>query len=236
MLVEEATKGLDAAALTHLAEHPSDRLVHQVVRVMEVAQGVAQAPVGVASLRSLPSADDAHTLPPEVGAISEVVDDRLLVGLVAESGGEEDPASDNLYDREVDEVPVVGILSLLDVERDNLIAFPNSGRSIDKTFLALSEEHVDEDEEAAETNLVPGAMNESGHLVAGDTRGVANYLVNLRVLDAEELIAVAILPFGSLEEAHELTTLSLIAQREHVVNNLISVHRHKTRGNRTEER
>ena len=44
VLVEKISKEVHADALAHLAEHPSHRLVHQVVGMVEVFLGIMQAP------------------------------------------------------------------------------------------------------------------------------------------------------------------------------------------------
>ena len=66
MTVEEVAQQFDAASLAHLAEHPARCLLHQVVGVVQVHLCIAQAPGGVALLRGLPCANDAHALSPEV--------------------------------------------------------------------------------------------------------------------------------------------------------------------------
>ena len=44
MLAKKFTQEVHADVLTHLAKHPANSLVHQVVRVMQVDFGIAQAP------------------------------------------------------------------------------------------------------------------------------------------------------------------------------------------------
>ena len=44
MLAEELTEEVHGHALTHLAEHPADGFVHQVMRMMEMDLGIAEAP------------------------------------------------------------------------------------------------------------------------------------------------------------------------------------------------
>ena len=69
MLAEEVTKEIHRDALAHLAKHPADGLVHQVVRMMKMDLSIAEAPGGIAHLRGLPRADYTHALLPEVGTV-----------------------------------------------------------------------------------------------------------------------------------------------------------------------
>ena len=75
MLTEEITKEIYRDALAHLAEHPTYGFVHQIVRVMQMDFGIAQAPRGIAHLRSLPRTDDAHALLPKARAFSQRVEE-----------------------------------------------------------------------------------------------------------------------------------------------------------------
>ena len=44
MLLEELTEQVHAASFAHLAKHPSHGFVHQVMRVVQMPFGIAQAP------------------------------------------------------------------------------------------------------------------------------------------------------------------------------------------------
>jgi hypothetical protein len=76
MLAEEVAEEIHGDALAHLAEHPADGLVHEVVGMVEMDLGIAEAPGGVAVLRGLPRADHTHALFPKVGAVGEGIEKR----------------------------------------------------------------------------------------------------------------------------------------------------------------
>ena len=44
VLLEEVTKEVHRDTLAHLTKHPSDSLVHQVVRMVQVNLGITEAP------------------------------------------------------------------------------------------------------------------------------------------------------------------------------------------------
>ena len=44
VLAEEIAKEIYGASFTHLSEHPSNRFMHQVVRMVEMDFSIAQAP------------------------------------------------------------------------------------------------------------------------------------------------------------------------------------------------
>jgi hypothetical protein len=94
MLLQKVAQKVHTDALAHLAEHPSDGLVHEVVRVVEVHLGITETPRWVALLGSLPIADHADALFPEAGAMSQRVKHLLLVFLMqsccfaSQAGGE----------------------------------------------------------------------------------------------------------------------------------------------------
>ena len=69
MLFEEVAEEVHADAFAHLAEHPTDRLVHEVVGMMQMHLGIAETPRRVALLRSLPCANHADALFPETRAL-----------------------------------------------------------------------------------------------------------------------------------------------------------------------
>ena len=81
MLAEKVAEEIHRDALAHLAKHPADGLVHEVVGMVEMNLGIAQAPRGVAHLRGLPRADHTHALLPEVGAMGERVEKAQLIVL-----------------------------------------------------------------------------------------------------------------------------------------------------------
>ena len=51
-----------------------------------------------------------------------------------------------------------------------------------------------------------------------------HHLTRLRYFQSEELIAIAILPLGGLEEPHQHLTLLLVAQRLHVTDDFLCCH------------
>ena len=73
MLAEEVAQEVHPYPFAHLAQHPADCLVHEVVGMMEMNLGIAQAPRGIAHLRGLPRTDDTHALFPEAGALGQFV-------------------------------------------------------------------------------------------------------------------------------------------------------------------
>ena len=73
MLVEKVTEQIHGDALTQLAQHPPHSFVHQIMRMMQMDFGIAQAPRWVAHLGGFPRADDAHALFPEARAGSQFI-------------------------------------------------------------------------------------------------------------------------------------------------------------------
>ena len=73
MLTQEFTQEFHRAPLAHLPEHPSHRLVHQVVRMVQMNLRIPQTPRWITHLRRLPRAHDAHPLFPQAGALRQLI-------------------------------------------------------------------------------------------------------------------------------------------------------------------
>ena len=74
VLTEEVAEELHRYALAYLEKHPAYGLMHQVVGVVKMYLGIAQAPGRVVLLCGLPRADHAHSLLPEVLAGGELIE------------------------------------------------------------------------------------------------------------------------------------------------------------------
>ena len=83
MLAQEVAKQVHRDAFTHFAEHPTNSLVHEVVRMMQMDFSIAQTPRRVSHLRGLPRTDHTHALLPEARTLGKVVEEFYLVVFVA---------------------------------------------------------------------------------------------------------------------------------------------------------
>ena len=79
VLAKEVSQHIHRDPFAHLAEHPANSLMHQVVWVVQMDLCIAQAPRGVALLRGLPRTDDTHALLPEIVAGSQFVEQMQFV-------------------------------------------------------------------------------------------------------------------------------------------------------------
>lgn len=78
MLAEKVAEEAHVVAFAHFSQHPTYGFVHEVVGVVQVYFGIAEAPRRVSLLRCLPSAYHAHTLFPQARTCSQFVEDALF--------------------------------------------------------------------------------------------------------------------------------------------------------------
>ena len=127
--------------------------------------------------------------------------------------------AEDLGDGEVDEVPVVGALGVLEIENEDFVATADSGFIV---FEALGGELLKfrhEDEQTAETDFVPAAHKQFGDFAQGEVFCHAlDDFARLGHFESEELVALAIFTGAGLEETHEYLSLRLILLRLHIVN------------------
>ena len=217
MLTEEVAKQIHRDALTHLAQHPAHSLVHEVVGMMKVELGIAQAPRRVALLRGLPGADDAHALFPETGAPGEVIDDLDLIVFIAQSGGQQEPLAKDLMDGEIDQIPIVGLLGIAQIHRQDLIATTNSRLIVYQPFRGQPFELRHEYQQSAEPDLMPTVHQQLRDLAQREVfRDGTHHLARLGHFQSEERIALTILARSGLEEPHEDLALLVVLQRLHI--------------------
>ena len=127
--------------------------------------------------------------------------------------------AEDLGDREVDEVPVVGALGVLEIEGEDFVATADGGFIV---FEALGGELLKfrhEDEQSAETDFVPAAHKQFGDFAQGEVFCHAlDDLARLGHLESEELVALAIFAGTGLEETHKHLSLRLVLLRLHIGN------------------
>ena len=152
---KEGAEDVHAAALAHLAEEPTDGLVHEVVRVVEMVLGVAEGVGSVVGLQRCHRRDDGDALLPEVIAVSEAVHEMKLI--LFRGVRLYEPRAENLVAAEVHEVPVVGAAGIGEVEFEDLLLGLGSS-----TFAVVL---IDEDEETAEPHFVPFVAQQHLHLL-----------------------------------------------------------------------
>ena len=225
MLTKEIAQEIHRHPLAHFPKHPADGLMHQVVRMVEMDLGIAQAPRGIAHLRGLPRADDAHALFPQAGADSQFVEHVYLIVPLAESRWEHQPVAKYLWCRQIYQVPVVGLLGIFQIEHQDFVPFPDSLRIIDEPFRCLSLEMPDEYQQSAEPHFMPRAHQQSGYLAQWCIlRYCFHHFSRLWHLHAQELITIAVLPRSRLEKSHQHLPLRLVLKRLHVLDDLSCSH------------
>ena len=127
--------------------------------------------------------------------------------------------AEDLGDGEVDEVPVVGALGVLEIEGEDFIATADGGVIV---FEALGGELLKfrhEDEQSAETDFVPAAHKEFGDFAQREVFCHAlDDFARLGYFESEELVALTIFAGTGLEETHKHLSLRLILLRLHIGN------------------
>ena len=105
--------------LSHLPEHPSDGLLHEVVSSVEMYLGIAQTPGRITILCRGERANHTDTLPPQMAAMGQSINDFALLPQV---GRAHQPSPDDLRSRGIDKIPVVDSVGMMEVEVDDFVA------------------------------------------------------------------------------------------------------------------
>ena len=119
--------------------------------------------------------------------------------------------SDNLRSRKVHEVPVVGIVGIFEIHLHNGIPSFDGCFVIRFLFCRQFLETLDEQKEAAQTNLVIAIGQQFGNLLERHVLGVFHDLARLGHFQSQELVALAIFALARLEESHQANALLLVA-------------------------
>lgn len=199
---EEVAAQEGAVVLVDLAQQPAHGLVHEVVGMEEEEVGEGQGVGILAVAHELHGADDGDALLPEAAAAGKVVEERAVAV--------QEPVAEELVAAEVHEVPVVDAVGMGEVE-----VYAAAATVVVTAGVLV---YLHQDEEGAEAHLVPrrgkgvldvgkGAAAPHGlHHATGDGH-----------LDAEEPVAVAVLPGAGLEEPAEGDGLLIVAERKELL-------------------
>ena len=215
VLAQEVAQQFHADPLAHLAQHPADGFVHQVVRVMQVHFGVAQTPRSLALLQGLPGAHHADALAPEVVAARLRIQNAALV---AQTGRQQQPVADNFGRGDIDQIPVVGTLGVAQVQRQDFVAPRDGGILLDAARAALLLELRHQQQQAAQPHFMPGRVQERDNFVQRRAFRLFCHRPRLPHLDAQKLVAMAVLPRRGLEKTHQHLPLRLVLQRAQMRN------------------
>ena len=130
-----------------------------------------------------------------------------------------------LMDGEVHEVPVVRLLSVMQIKRQDFIAGTDGSLVVFEALRCQPFELRHKNQQAAEPHLMPTIHQKFRHFAQGKVLWNSTYhLARLWHFQSQELIALAILARARLEEPHEYPSLLLILQRLHVSYNLFRRH------------
>ena len=171
------------AAFAHLAEHPSGGFVDEVVRVTEIALGDGYGRVEPIGADERQGRHYGYALLPHILAAAQA-HQHIRVGLSKHI------VAYNLRAREVHEVPIIDIPSVLQIEIHYL-------RPIG--FAALEASH--QSQQRAEAKLVIGAVEHGSDLVERQQVVEARYGAIDGHGDAQKAVALAIFALAALEEA-----------------------------------
>ena len=128
-------------------------------------------------------------------------------------------------DGEVDEIPVVGLLGILQIHRQDFIATANGGLIVGQPFRSQPFELRHKNQQSTETNLMPAAHQQRWDFAQREVLGNGTYhLARLWHFQAKKLIALTILTRSCLEEPHEDLSLRIILLRLHKFYNFTCCH------------
>ena len=125
--------------------------------------------------------------------------------------------------REVYEIPVIRLLCIFQIHRQNFVTSPNSFLVIYKPFGRQPFKLVHKYQQTTKSYLMPFRHQQFRHLF--QWKVVAHSLNDFSCLwhlQSQELIAIAILTGSRLKEPHEYLPLLLIPQRLHIRDYLLS--------------
>ena len=196
--VEELAEA-GGVALADLAQHPADRFVNEVVRVVQQTPGDPHRVVELVAADEVERGDDRDPSLPQVLRAREAVEPR--------PAALEKPCADDVLGRHVDEVPVVDPAGVVEVEVED----PPSRR------LVAAAERVDQNEQSDEPDLVLGRVKQRGGGVNRERAVSAGDRAQFRDAQAEEDVALAVFARAALEESLREGGSFGIATREHRV-------------------
>ena len=203
------------AAFPHFAEHPSHGFVDEVVGMVEQKVSDAQGVSIFVVADEHPVGDDGNTLLPKAGAQGQTVEDGA-VWHAAVGEGMEQPVSENLWARHVDEIPVVGPMGMLQVEGGNFFSSGCHFRCVLASACGQCGLHfLDEQEQTAKACLVPGGEQKVMDFGQGDLQsGFLDHHAGLGTFQPDEAVAVAVFPCAGLEKAAEHLALAFVMHGE----------------------
>ena len=136
----------------------------------------------------------------------------VVVAAVAQTGRQQQPVAQNLGGGKVYQVPVVGLSGILQIERQYLVAVADGLFVICQSLRGLSLKLCHEYQQSAEPHFVPMRHQQLRHLAKGEVLGCEpDDLTRLRHLQSQEFVALAIFARFSLEEAHQHSSLLIVA-------------------------
>ena len=126
--------------------------------------GITQTPRRVAHLGSFPRTDDAHALFPKAGALGKVIKKFYLVVFIAKVGGQQEPVAKDLMDGEVDKIPVVRLLGILQIECEDFVTAFDGSLIMLQFLRRQSFELRHKNQQPTKSHLVPAVHQQFRHL------------------------------------------------------------------------
>ena len=118
---------------------------------------------------------------------------------------------------EVDEVPIIRLLSIQQIKRENFVAGADGLLVILQSFGGQLFEFRYKNQQATQAHLVPTVLQQFWYFAQRKVLWDSTYnLACLWYLQAEELITLTILTWSRFEEPHEYLSLLVILQRLHI--------------------
>jgi len=123
----------------------------------------------------------------------------------------------NFMHREVHEVPVIHLFSVLEIHRYDFITSFDCLSIILQPYGCQLLKFRHKNQETTESHLMPTIHQQFWYFIQWEINPCRlYYLSRLRHLQAQKLIALAILAWPCLKEPHQHTSLLLILQRLHI--------------------
>ena len=131
--------------------------------------------------------------------------------------------TEDLGGGEVDEVPVVGALGVLEIKGEDFIATADGNLIVTEAFGGQFLKLRHEDEQSAETDFVPAAHKQFGDFAQGEVfPDSLDHFSRLGHFQPKKLITLTVLAGPRLEESHEYLSLGIVLLRLHISDYFLS--------------
>lgn len=201
MFPEKITKSV-YVTLAHLAQHPADSLVHQVVMMAKKGFRQPQCVVKLTRLYQPQGRNDRYALLPQIFTAGKPVKHRAI------SIGMQQPVADYLRTGQIHQVPVIGLTGMAQIESSYLLTpFIRILLLSGKRFQHL----LHKNHKTTQTHFMPPAVQQ---FFKFGKRHAAHdgldHFTRLRHFQPEKFITFAIFAFACLEKAHQIATLNIV--------------------------